>query len=88
MLRERHVHALGVELLGLGEVEQVLEHAPAALGRRIGARELEAIAAVVDADAELALDLAQVLVELAADAREPARIVRRQHDGQRGSGLR
>ena len=50
--------------------------------------ELEAVAAVVDPDAELPLDLPQVLVELPADAREAPRIVGRQHDGQRRSGLR
>ena len=72
------MHALGIELLRLGELEQILEHAPAAQRPRLRARELEAVAAVVDADAELALDLAQVLVELAAQAREPARIVRRE----------
>jgi hypothetical protein len=87
VLRERHVHALGIHLFRLGDVEQVFEHAAAAFGCGIGARELEAIAAVVDADAELTLDLAQVLVELPAHAREPARIGRRQHDGQRRLGL-
>ena len=83
VLGERQVHALGVELLGLGEIEQVLEHAPAARRSRVGARELEAVAAVVDADAELPLDLPQMLVELPAHAREPPRVVGRQHDGQR-----
>jgi hypothetical protein len=55
VLGERHVHALAVELLGLGHVEQIFEHAPAALGREIGPCELEPIAAIVDADAELPL---------------------------------
>jgi hypothetical protein len=81
------VHVLGVELFRLGEIEQILEHAPATLRRGVRPRELEAIAAVVDADAELALDLPQVLVELAADARKTARIVGREHNGERRIGL-
>jgi hypothetical protein len=88
VLGERDVHALRVELFRFREIEQILEHAPAALGRRVGADELEAIAAAVDADAELPLDLPQVLVELTADARKPARIVRREDDRQRGFRLR
>jgi hypothetical protein len=83
VLGERQVHALGIELLGLSEIEEILEHAPGALRCGIRPRELEAVAAVVDADPELPLDLAQVLVELAADARKPARIVRRQDDRER-----
>ena len=82
VLRERHVHAFAIELLGFGQVEQVFEHAAPALGCRVGAHELEAVAAIVDPDAELALDLAQVLVELPAHARQSARIVGREHNGE------
>jgi hypothetical protein len=83
VLGDGHVHALAVELLGLGKIEQVFEHAPAALGREIGPSELEAVAAIVDPDAELPLDLPEVLVELPAHARKAAGVVGREHDGQR-----
>jgi hypothetical protein len=83
MLGERDVHALGVELLGRRELEQVLEHAAAAPRGVLFADELEPVAAVVDLDRELALDLAQVLVELPRQRREPARIVRAQDHAER-----
>ena len=81
--RERDMHALRVELLGGRELEQILDHTPAAQRRILRTHELEAVAAIVDADAELALDLPQMLVELPAQAREPARIVGAQHDAER-----
>jgi ABC-type taurine transport system ATPase subunit len=87
VLGERNVHPLAVELLGCRELEQVLEHAAAAPRGILVADELEAIAAVVDLDAELTLDLAQVLVELARKRREPARIVRAQDHAERVLGL-
>src|SRR5690606_2421970 len=74
VLYDRHVHALRIDLLDRRLREQILEHGAAALGGLRAALELEVIAAILDADAELLLDLPQVLVELTADFREPAGI--------------
>jgi hypothetical protein len=83
VLGERDVHALGVELLGGRELEQVLEYTTAAPRRVLFADELETVSTVVDLDRELALDLAQMLVELAGKRREAARIVGAQDHAER-----
>ena len=88
VLGERQMHSLAIELLGFGEIEQILEHAAAALGGEIGPGQLEAVASVVDPDAELPLDLPQVLVELPAYAREAPRVVGGQHNRERRRDLR
>ena len=73
---DRQVHLFGVEILGDRHLEEPLEHLAALAGAGLGAADLEAVAAALDRDAETLLDLAQVLVELAAQVRKTRVVVR------------
>jgi hypothetical protein len=60
------VHALRIDTLVIGQLEQLRKHIAANLGRPRLSRDAEAITAAGDFDIEAAFDLPQVFIKLAA----------------------
>ena len=85
---QRQVYALGRDdFLGAG-FEQAVENPRGRLGRALGANDGEVVASVGDFDTQPALDLAEMVIELSAQAGEPLVVVRLQLELEGRQGTR